>query len=414
MNGAPGPVPLLDVSLDAVQSALRKTTEALAGELTHPSALAPDWTGSEWLVARAVAAIHGVSPLLSRSLRWQGPPGWSRFLHEQRIHTEKRYRRIQELMLVLDAEMRRNGIALVALKGAALHALNIYVAGERPMADLDLLVPEGDSQRTCQLLEGLGFHQTYASARHRVFEPDNAPAPGAFGENSANGVKIELHSHIQEPLPRRKVDISAAVFPRQPHPGLNDYPSKAALMTHVLLHAAGAMSLRSIRLLNLHDISRLSACMSGPDWDELLGQEKILGQTFWWAFPPLALTARYCPCVPDQVLDVMSARCQWLLKQASRRRTLSDVSLSHLWVSAFPGIEWARSPREMLAYAADRVAPGAEMLSLRKVVAKTQPDTLESRWANLSQSRRILRWLRSRPPRDATLRPVQMAMTQSS
>jgi hypothetical protein len=49
------------------------------------------------------------------------------------------------------------GVALVALKGAALHAQGIYSAGERPMADLDLLVSEDNMARATELLTELGF-----------------------------------------------------------------------------------------------------------------------------------------------------------------------------------------------------------------------------------------------------------------
>jgi len=60
----------------AFPGTLRKITETLAGELACPTQHAPAWSDFEWKIARAVAAMHGVSPLLSRTLRWRGPrPG---------------------------------------------------------------------------------------------------------------------------------------------------------------------------------------------------------------------------------------------------------------------------------------------------------------------------------------------------
>jgi hypothetical protein len=398
-------------SLSALQARVRTITESLATELGHPGGPAPDWSESQWLLARAVAAIHGISPLLARSLRWQGPPGWQEFLDEQRMHTERRHVRIRELLEHLNEAGRSTGIALMALKGAALHELQLYAAGERPMADVDLLVREEDSQRAGQMLEQLGFHLKLTTWRHQVFAAE-APAPGGFGENSANGLKIELHSHIQEVLPQRAADISACLLSNTAAPGLNPYPSRAALMMHLLLHAAGAMALRSVRLINLNDISRLSASMSSRDWDELLAQERTLDQTLWWSYPPLALTAQYYDSIPERVITAVSSRCHWSLKQISHRRTLSDVSLSHLWVTAFPGIEWARSPGEMLAYAMRRVLPGAQVRSLRKVLASEEPAAAQSTWAHMSQSRRLLRWLTSRPARPESLYPIRMALAQ--
>jgi hypothetical protein len=396
--------------LDTIQAALRKTTEVLACELAKPGDTAPDWSPSEWLFARAVATLHGISPLLSRSIRWQGTPGWNRFLSEQRTHTEARYQGIQDLLAVLDSTARRAGIALVALKGAALHSLGLYSAGERPMADIDLLVREADADRTADTLESLGFHETLRTPRHRIFEPGQRQDPGNFGENAANAMKIEMHTHIGEKLPLRKVDVSERLYPRDPHPGLNAYPGKAALMTHLLLHAAGGMSLRAARLLHLNDISRLSARLTAEDWNEVLSPQPG-NQAAWWAYPPLALTARYYSSVPAPVLAAARKLCPLLLRRVCERQTLSDVSLSYVWVSALPGIEWARSPWEMAAYLAQRVAPPRSTKSLREVLANTQ-QIARAPWNHLSQRKRIVRWLTSRPARSETLYTVRAALAQ--
>jgi putative nucleotidyltransferase-like protein len=403
---------MTELSLKAMQTALRKTTEALATELASPTAIAPDWSETEWLVARAVSAIHGVSALLANKLRWQGPPGWAEFLADQKAHTAKRFVRVQHLLHLIDSRARNEGIALVALKGAALHASGIYTAGERPMSDIDLLVRDEQSQGAVQLIEALGFHESHATWKHRVFKPENCATPAKLGEHADNGITIELHTRIAEILPLRPVDVSELVFPRQPHPGLNDYPSKAGLLIHVLLHASGAMITRGVRLLHLQDVARLSVSMTEADWEEVFRQAATTDdQTLWWAYPPLALASRYYSCVPDPVLARAASGCRWLLKRIYRRRTLSDVSLSHLWISAFPGIEWARSLREMLAYAAERVVPSAETRCSRKVFATVQPRVSGGPWAQMSQSRRMLRWAMSRQARHETVQPVRAALS---
>jgi len=302
------------ISLNGLQRALRQTTEVLASELGSPTAVAPDWSDTEWAVARAVASIHGVSPLLAGALRWEGPVAWTRFLAEQKVHTARRFGRIQELLQLIDSRARAAGVALVPLKGAALHASGIYAPGERPMADLDLLVREGESQRAVQTLAGLGFRETYRTWKHLVFERGVSDAPAALGEHCRNGIKIELHCSITEILPLRPVDVSEIVSPQRPHPGLNAYPSKAALLVHLLLHAAGALICRELRLLQLHDIARLSGSMTEEDWEEVLRQGAATAEgSLWWAFPPLTLAARYYACVPDPVLAHAASRCHWLL-----------------------------------------------------------------------------------------------------
>jgi hypothetical protein len=226
-------------------------------------------------------------------------------------------------------------------------------------------------------------------------------------------MKIELHTRIREILPLRAVEVSEQMFARELRPGLNDYPSKAALMTHLLLHASGAMVFRALRLINLHDIARLSALMTDCDWDEFLARGNARDRKVWWAFPPLSLTARYYHSISERLLAGVAAGCPWLLQQACRRRSLTDVSCSHLWISAFPGIEWASSIGEMFAYAGRRLVPNAEVRAMREVIATTQPCAAEDPWTRLPQGRRMLRWLIARQVRAETLRPVRMALAGS-
>src|SRR5262249_22927764 len=107
----------------ALQSCVRNITEALANELARPASSAPESSAQAWRLASAVTTTQGISPLLARSLQWQGPPGWHAFLNDQRLHTERRHARIKELLERLAEAARSAGIAVLALKGAALHEL---------------------------------------------------------------------------------------------------------------------------------------------------------------------------------------------------------------------------------------------------------------------------------------------------
>jgi hypothetical protein len=397
----------------ALEAILRKITEGLAKELACPTQAAPDWSEFEWIVARAVAAMHGVSPLLSRALRWQGPAGWSGFLEEQRAHTAKRHVRIDDLLLRLDQRTREAGVAAVALKGAALHAFGVYQAGDRPMADVDLLVRPADVHRTAKTLESLGYAESFKTWKESVFISVDEQQPAALGEHSNNSLKIELHERICEKLPLRLTDISEHVFPSQPQPGLNVYPSRASLMIHLLLHAAGAMAFKSLRLLHLHDLQRLSSQLTAEDWNAVLEAGERGGRP-WWAFPPLNLTSRYFPSkIPVWVLTALADDCPYLLKRAARHRTLCDVSFSHLWVDAFPGMEWSQSLRDALGYVASRVRPSENHIALRAHAAKSEAWAIRGQWSRLSQSRRILRWITSRPTRPVTMHAVRAALAQA-
>jgi hypothetical protein len=407
MNESGSAVP----SPTAFPGTLRKITETLAAELACSTQRAPDWSDFEWQIARAVSAMHGVSPLLSKTLRWQGPVGWMTFLEEQRIHTATRHRRIAELLKHIDELGRAMGIATVALKGAALHAIGVYATGERPMADIDLLVRPADTERMARLLESMGYYEACVFWKERVFTPIvDRPPVGDFGEHSNNTVKIELHERICERLPWRITDVTGCVFPTQARPGLNAYPSTASLMIHLLLHAAGSMLNRALRLLHLHDLAQLSSRMTDADWDEVL-THRGLSARLWWAFPPLHVASRYFSSrIPGRVLIALAGDCPLVLNRISRRRTLYEVSYSYPRVVAFPGVEWAQSIREVLEYAVNRVRPSAEQIALREYSAKSDAWASYNQWGRLSQGRRIVRWVTSRPPRAVTAHAVSAAL----
>jgi hypothetical protein len=275
-------------------------------------------------------------------------------------------------------------------------------------------VREEHAARCSELLAGMNFRETYQTWKHRVFSPPDEPVAGALGEHASNAVKIELHCQLAEELPKPRVDITAAVLPDAWQPGLNVYPSKAALLLHLLLHTAGSMVIRAVRLLQLHDIARLVARMSAAELAQVpLLAARSRARSLWWAFPPLALVNRYCASVPGELLQRAAADCHWTLKGAYRHKTLADVSLSYLWISAFPGIEWARSPRAMLEYALARIVPDEATRRGRKENALTQPRVSGGRWSQLSQGERMLRWVLSRQPRYATLQPVRAALQRA-
>lgn len=394
---------------NVLEENLRTVTERLAAELTRPTSSRPDWSELQWRVARAAASIHGISPLLATRLHWTGPAGWQLFLESQREHTRLRHERIQQLLHCLHESMERAGIAGVALKGAELCARGLYGPGERPMADVDLLVRGADVEGTARVLLSIGFRKHYEFWKQQVFVPTSLHTPGALGEHSENDIKIELHQHIAEALPLHVTELSAPVFPPGPHPGLNRYASTAALMSHLLLHDAGAMASRSLRLLHLNDLARVAETMSDSDWEQLfegLGR----GTGLWWTLPPLTLTARYFPeAIPDGVIARAAVACPRRLRQACKRARVSDVSFSNPRIVAFPGIEWTRSLTELVGYVRQRIRPDERTSSIFKHVA-TEAWAANNDLYTMSHFRRALRWITSRPARPATLHAVRAAL----
>lgn len=394
--------------LKTVKEGLRRTTETLAAELAHPGHAMPAWNELEWRLASAAGAAHGISPLLYRCSPWQNL-AWRRFLETQYEHVAQRHQRIADLLKRIDAEARSAGVAMVALKGSALHAIGLYAPGERPMADIDLLVRTEDMEQASKLLQSLDYVASFTQWKHRTFKPAAGEPVMGLGEHRDTPINIELHTRIQERLPIRTVDITRWIFPRHALPGLNPYPSDGALMAHLLLHAAGNICGRSLRLVHLNDISLLATRMRISDWELLWDQH----EPAWWAVPPLHLVARYyANAIPRSVLAQLEPACPPLLRRLSRRQTLTQVSCSALWLSPLPGIEWSRSLGEAGRCVLNRLRPTAEARQERADMLRTQVWLKGQDWVRQKHARRLLTWLTRPVPRMDTLYVVRAALDE--
>jgi hypothetical protein len=394
-------------------SMLGGITDVLARELVEPSGQTPDWSEAEWRLARAVAAIHGVSGLLANGVAWPDAPRvWASFLADQRQHIASRHLRIEEALRHIEDAARTEGIALLGMKGSALRKLGVYAPGERPMADVDLLARPDDLQRVAHLLQSIGFCQGDVTPRHSMFEPKVSHAPASLGECSANDVKIELHTLIREQLPLLEVDITDSVFPSDQPAGLRPYPSTAELMLHLILHAAGNMVIRTLRLVQLHDLGRLTARMSDVDWDGVLRLASGSGGNGWWLYPPLALTRLYTgAAVPEAVLEFARRGCPRQLATLCRGRELTGFSLSNPWVALFPALCWTRFGPERMRYLYGRLVR-TRVSVYRQAAFSRNPVLAEGAWKKLSGSRRLVSWALGRAPRLGTLAAIEAAFAE--
>lgn len=405
-------------STKAIEFALTQATERFAAELAEPALEPPSWNDFEWQMARAAAVMNGLTPLLSRILRWPGPDSWRAFVLQQRQQTELRYRRIAATLQEIADRAAAQGLPFVALKGAALHALGVYCAGERPMADIDILVRPADAGRAGDVLSSVGYVRTGDVWKHQIFEPARTagaanPYKGVLatlplGEHEAYPVKVELHTRIVERLPVMEPDITQLVWPEEARPGLNAYRSTNALLLHLLLHAAGNLCSRSMRLMHLHDLALLLARMTSRNWEEFLGMSSP--KALWWTFPPLEMLDRYQPgLVPRHVLNTLRSACPWTLRRLCHHATLSQLSFASMAIPAFPALAWCTSPRERLRYVRQRLLPSREVIAARALGA-SELWAAQKPWSRQSQGRRILTWLFARPPRQAVMYVVELAL----
>jgi len=390
-----------------VHAALRAATQRLAAEVAEPQEAAPQWDEFQWRTARAVAAMLGISGLLAVRLRWRGPSGWIGFLTGQHTQIARRHLHLDALLSEVGACFARHGIPAQALKGAALCRAGLYLPGERPMADLDLLVAPAHSARAAAALGALGLRESHRTVKHRVFVPSRATPAQDFGEHANNDLKVELHERICEALPLRLTEISQLILPQAPAAGLNPYPCGAALLAHLLLHAAADMAIRALRMIQLHDIALLAPRLSPPEWQQLASWAP------WWAWPPLALAERYYgPLAPVETLRELEQRCPGHLRRACARRSLYEVGMPRLWLEAFPGLEWTRTVSEAFRYMRARLVPSAALRAERLRMLQSEPSLASSEWSRLSQGRRIVRFLHARPARPWPMHNVRAAVAQ--
>jgi hypothetical protein len=392
-----------------IQAALVAITDRFVRELGTPEETGPDWNDFEWGVARSVCVMHGLAGMLVERLRWRGPDSWVKFLGEQQRHMRLREARAREILARLHDATRSRGIAVVPLKGAALLALGVHGDGVRPMSDIDLLVAPENAAVVAETLESLGYRPTAVTRRHTVFVPVDQALPDTFGEHVDNPFNIELHPAITEPLPISLVDITARVWPRDAHPGVNNYASNAALFCHLLLHTAGSMRTNTMRFMQLIDLARLAPRLSREEWTELTGD----GEHAWWKYPVLRMVARSFPdVIPADALAAARAACPALLLHGSARHDVPRVSWTNLSILALPGYEWSRTPLELVRYARSRLLPKHQALAEIAAAVTHQPVLLRVPWYNQSHLTRVLRWITSRPPRVQTLATVLAGQTR--
>lgn len=395
-----------------VEAALRAATDRLVGELDTPGDRAPDWNEFEWGIARSVSVMHGISGLLANRLRWRGPESWQVFLTEQHQYMRQRDEHARKLLAILDRETRRANIACIPLKGAALLALGLHGSGERPMSDVDVLITPEHADVMTATLRGINYSPTHSCQRHTVFAPTDSTVPRRFGEHPDVPFRIEVHAGVTENLPVSLVDVTDRMWPDAIHTGNNAYRGTAALMCHLLLHAAGNMRANALRHIQLVDIALLAHRMNTAQWNEMLGSPPQ-GDRAWWMYPVLGLTSRLFPAaIPPGVVAAARAVCPALLRARSERQTLNSVSWSNLRVAALPGYEWSRTPLELLRFARSRLLPRRQAFNELADTVTQQPDLLCIPWYQQSHFTRILRWVTSRPPRVQTMMTLLAGQAQ--
>jgi hypothetical protein len=281
---------------------LAAVRRAFGQELQLPWCESIDWQRFTLLATR-----HGIAPLVQAGLEAAAvspPADARRVLALASAASAVRFKISLEPTLRLAlAVLGDVGLEPVVLKGAALAYLAYPKPGYRTLADLDLLVPDGDLERAHDALITGGFRQTDADRvplGHHHLPPYVTP-DGRF--------TVELHRHVlpaANPFAVQLAGLKARSCLRQVAGVQARVLAPADALMHVCLHLAYGHRYRWYPLRSFADIL---AIVSGPepiDWDAMVGTtraSRTQGAVYW----PLWLAREWLGApIPNGVLDQLA------------------------------------------------------------------------------------------------------------
>jgi hypothetical protein len=291
----------------------------------------------------SLARAHGVAGLLYRRLRASGglaalDPADAEALERrhagQVARSAVQWPEIDRVLAALDAA----GIPVRLLKGAAL-ALTVYEnPSDRPMDDLDLLVPEDRIDDAVLVLRTLGFERNkhVAPPKIRGTERLEALHVNLVGPAPVS-LMCELHWTLVAPDGSRyapdirwfwepaTVDRSAAA-PRTPCAVFNAscVPHPSRLLLHLCAHAVLQHPGEEWRLIWFHDIDCVARMLT--DWDPVV---EAAGRFHWAAAVHAAVAAAaalFGTPLPGDLLDRLAAAIAPRdIRDLARRRSATTL-----------------------------------------------------------------------------------------
>ena len=324
-------------------SGVRVLAAALAGDREALAALAADPAAAE------LARIHRVGPALALRARRLGIAGaaaesWHRALigvAAHRLHIEDRLRG-------LGAALGGAGVPWLPLKGCDLGARVYRNPEERPVGDIDMLVPRAELPRVQAALRAIGWRGLSESPRMERYLRDEGYAWQA--QDSA-GLLLEVHVRLWGIVPAGlgAALIAAAV----PDPALG--PSGRRLpLAHAWLVAAVHSWLNPPPrpLLSWWDLERIAAA------EPAVGEEAARLAEEWDLQLPAGLaaaqTARLWPSEPNRAIaERLLAGLRPLERLAARRGEavgLRTIVLGRLLSGRKSRAGWRSLPRQVWAH----------------------------------------------------------------
>lgn len=314
---------------------ITSVTEALACWLPSGDALlAPrDWGRDEWLAAEWIAYWQNAIPWLHDCAAKSGmlmPDSARESLASIAALSRERTVRMLDAAVELIDALRAAGVEAVPFKGALLAPLVYADPALRPLADLDVLIPERDVAKGLAVLERLGYTYYSRSAEDFVYLRGTRRSNVWHPENVQ---PVELHFRIREEYAGLAYDLTDAVWSSaEKHPYWRGSealaPSRPVLLHHLCAHMTSDLLIQRGKLMEIGDLQIVASRMTQEDWNSFLSAAPSHGVRF--VYPALAVTDRYAPgAVPKAVLSALATHLAPALREWCTRVTLAEASESN-------------------------------------------------------------------------------------
>jgi hypothetical protein len=219
------------------------------------------------------------------------------------------------------------GCTIMLLKGAALGVAAYPAFRDRPMGDVDLLLPEGQLQHAFSLLRASGWVPEAPAAHHGFYEGHHHLTP--LQDPRYPDAVLELHRHLLQAWSPFVVPLEtlwAGARPCRWHGAEVYVPSMDQLLLHLCVHFMWLHTAERGAWRTFSDVHALAA--RGPDWAAFCAAARS-ARAVTCCYWTLRLAAQYAAVpVPGDVLDE--------LRPPGSDRWLGQLE-RHLVANALPG-----------------------------------------------------------------------------
>jgi hypothetical protein len=344
-----------EIAIDAWRAALERIAEiarhALAGKRTSLPVTADP-------AAFCLACYtSGMGPLLAYWLERgliDTSPEIANLLDLHWHHNRVRHRRLTATGTDIIRQFDAAGIPIAVLKGMHTAAAYFPDEGTRPMADIDLLVAEGDIEGAAQILSAAGLVPGARGRRETHWHPSvgDAQLRTLMFVHKDDPWAVDLHHSLDQFVaagaPLVRFDAAGPLRRTAPLADLAMAGGlgQPLLLLHLAAHAGGAMhNLTLLRLVELCFVIRTDEASGRLYWPELIAIGMAI-DALPYAYPALKLCEALIPgTVPGWVLDRCAAtvparvvRVVDRLRPATAQRVeRSSISEHFMWTAGWTG-----------------------------------------------------------------------------